>query len=97
MTRAGATVSVLLGFAASMFWLIFVHEKEAKAIGLCELLTGKATLVADATPMSFAFLLQWVDPNVVALPISFVLAVVVSLATKRFTDEHLAHCFKHIH
>ncbi|GKT37625.1 sodium:solute symporter family protein, partial [Aduncisulcus paluster] len=36
MTKKAAKVSMVGGFSASMFWLLFVHAKEAKAIGLCK-------------------------------------------------------------
>lgn len=94
MTKAGAKISMVGGFAFSMFWLLFIHLKEAKPIGLCQALTGKATLVADAAPMSWMWLLQWVDPNVVALPVSLALAVGVSLATRRMEQKHLDLCWE---
>ncbi|WP_456324353.1 sodium:solute symporter family protein [Desulfonauticus submarinus] len=81
MTPLGAKCSLVGGFIFSMFWLLFIHLKEAKAIGLCKLLFGKVTLVAGATKGSWIWLLQWVDPNVVALPVSFLLAIGVSLFT----------------
>ncbi len=94
MTKRGAKISMVGGFATSMFWLLFIHAKEAKVIGLCEALTGKATLVADATPMSWIWLLQWVDPNVVALPISALLAVGASYVTRRMEEHHLDLCWE---
>lgn len=94
MTKLGAKVSMVGGFASSMFWLLFIHIKEAKPIGLCEALTGKVTLVADATPMSWVWLLQWVDPNVVALPVSVLLAVGVSYASRRMEQKHLELCWE---
>lgn len=93
MTKLGAKVSMVGGFAFSMFWLLFIHLKEAKPIGLCQALTGKVTLVAEATPMSWPWLLQWVDPNVVALPVSLILAVGVSLASRRLEEKHLDLCW----
>lgn len=96
MTKTAAKVSMVGGFGVSMFWLLFIHLKEAKPIGLCEALTGKVTLVADATPMSWMWLMQWVDPNVVALPVSLALAVGVSLATRRIEQAHLDLCWEDI-
>ena len=93
MTKIGAKISMVGGFGFSMFWLLFVHLSEAGSIGLCQALTGKVTLVADATPMSWLWLMQWMDPNVVALPVSLVLAVVVSLATRRMEQKHLDLCW----
>jgi len=94
MTKAGAISSMVGGFCISMFWLLFVHIKEAKALGLCELLTGQPTLAAAAPQGSWVWLLQWVDPNVVALPFSFLLAVGISLASNRFDSEHLDACWR---
>lgn len=94
MTKRGAKVSMVGGFAFSMFWLLFIHVKEAKTIGLCQAIFGKVTLVADATPMSWPWLLQWVDPNVVALPVSLLLAVGVSYATRRMEQKHLELCWE---
>ena len=94
MTRAGAISSMIGGFCVSMFWLVFVHAKEAKALGLCEWITGHSTLVAGAPQGSWIWLLQWVDPNVVALPISFTLAVGVSLVSNGFDSRHLEYCWR---
>ncbi|NJB68705.1 SSS family solute:Na+ symporter [Desulfobaculum xiamenense] len=93
MTRAGAIVSMLGGFAASMFWLLFVHLKESASIGVCEALTGLPSIAAAAAKGSWPWLLQWVDPNVVALPVSFALAVGVSLMTKPLDEAHVARCW----
>jgi len=94
MTKIAAKISMVGGFSFSMFWLLFIHLKEAKPIGLCEALTGKVTLVADAAPMTWVWLLQWVDPNVVALPVSLILAVGVSYATRRMEQKHLELCWE---
>lgn len=93
MTKTAAKVSMVGGFFFSMFCLLFIHLKEAAAIGLCQALTGKVTLVADATKGSWLFMLQWVDPNVLALPFSLLLAVGVSLMTARPDEEHLDLCW----
>ncbi len=85
VTRKGAITSMVGGFAVSFFWLLFVHKKEAAAIGLCKALTGKVTLLGY----------PWVvvDPNLIALPISIILIIIVSLMTPRMDDEHVEKCF----
>lgn len=93
MTRSGAVASMGIGFFSSMFWLLFVFEKVAGEIGLCAALTGAPTLVAGAAKGSWIWLLQWVDPNVAALPVSFLAAILVSLATADFDEEHIEHCW----
>lgn len=92
-TRAGAAASMVGGFGMSMFWLLFIHEKEAKAIGLCESLFGKPTLVSDAAKGSWVWLLQWVDPNIVALPLALLVMIAISLATS-MDREHTDYCWR---
>jgi len=89
VTRAGVIASMVVGFLVTSFWLLFVKAAEAGAVGLVQKLTdGKPSILADHP--------NWpvVDPLVVALPISIVVLIIVSLLTKRMDDEHLAKCFK---
>ncbi len=88
MTRAGAISSMFVGFFGSAFWLLFVHQKEAEALGLCKFIFNKPTLTG----------FPWVvvDPIVVILPISLLTAVFVSFFTKKLPKEHIDSCFKHI-
>jgi SSS family solute:Na+ symporter len=89
-TKAGAIVSILVGFGVSAFWLVLVKAKEASTIGLVQKLTegGKPSILADAP--------NWpvVDPLLVALPLSAVAFLVVSLLTRPPGEEHLSKCFK---
>jgi SSS family solute:Na+ symporter len=84
-TRAGAVVSFIGGIATSSFWLAFMHAKEAVPLGFCKAIFGIPTLSGKG-------MLSQVDPIVVALPVSAILMVVVSLATKR-TDEETKTLF----
>lgn len=88
MTRAGAIWSMVVGFAVTAFWVTFIKAQEAATIGLCEKLFGKASLLQDVP--------NWpvVEPIVVALPISMVTAIVVSLFTQPPSQEQLERCFK---
>jgi SSS family solute:Na+ symporter len=88
ITRAGAVVSMAVGFSVSLFWLLFIKAREAGAIGLVKWVTGgKSSLVEDA--------LNWpsVDPIVIALPLSILTAVLVSAVTRPPDADHLARCF----
>lgn len=87
MTRAGAIASILVGFLVTAFWLLFIKDTEARAIGLCHALFGKHSLLLDKATWPV------VDPIVVALPISIVVAVVVSLLTQPPAKDHLDKCF----
>ncbi len=80
---------MIAGFAMTTFWLTFVKAQEAQAIGLVKLVApaGKYSILADYP--------NWpvVDPIVIALPLSAIVAVVVSLLTKPPSREHLERCF----
>ena len=86
MTRAGAIASLVSGTILSLFWLVFVHVKESSALGICEFLFGKPSLLSGTW--------QFVDPILVAFPIAFVIGVVVSLLTNPPDEGHLEKCFK---
>jgi SSS family solute:Na+ symporter len=88
ITRAAAAASMLVGFAVSLFWLLFIKAREAGAIGLVKLVTdGKSSLVEDR--------LNWpsVDPIIVALPLAILTLIVVSAFTRPPDASHLARCF----
>ena len=88
MTKAAAIASMLVGFGATTFWLVFVKAQEAGAIGLVQKLTdGKPSILAD-TP-------NWpvVDPIVVALPLAILAAIIVTLATRPMAKAHVDYCF----
>jgi SSS family solute:Na+ symporter len=88
MTKAGAIWSMIVGFLVTAFWLLFIKDQEARALGLCYRLFEKHSLLLDKP--------NWpvVDPILVALPISLIVAVVVSLLSKPPSQEHLDTCFK---
>lgn len=85
MTREGAIASLLVGTFSSLFWLTFVHASEAAPLGISQALFGKATLLTGTWTV--------VDPILVATPLALVVAVVVSLATKPPSEEHLKACY----
>jgi SSS family solute:Na+ symporter len=88
-TRAGAIAGLVTGTFVSLFWLVFVHQKEAIPLGIAKMILGRDVLIPS---------MPWpvVDPIVVALPLAFVATVVVSLATKPPESEHLDRCFEGI-
>ncbi len=88
MTKRGAIASMLVGFLGTAFWLMFIHEKEAAAIGLCKFIFNKPCLAVH--PWSV------VDPIVVILPLSLITAFSVSMFTKKLSKDHIEACFKHI-
>lgn len=82
MTRAGAIASMLVGFVVTALWLLFVKVPEIGAVGLV-----KQSLLAGSP--------NWpvVDPLVIALPLSTLTAILVSLMTRPPEAAHLARCF----
>ena len=87
-TGVAAKASMLCGFFCSLTWMLFFHEQESKAIGLCKALVGRDTLA----PLPWAM----IDPQVVALPLSFIVFVVVALMTQPVSEETLRRAFRHI-
>ncbi len=85
MTTKGAIASMIVGLITSSFWLLFVHFKEAKALGICKAIFGTNSLLSGK--------IIFVDALVIALPLSIITAIVVSLLTKPMEDKHLNKCF----
>ncbi len=73
-TKPGVISSMLVGLCSSLIVMAFFHQKEAAALGISEALFGKTTLAG----------FPWVvvDPIVIALPLSTITLVAVSLITK---------------
>ena len=80
-TREGAIASILAGVFSSLFWLIFVFGKTATSLGICKFLTGYPMLIST---------MPWpyVDTMIIALPISIIFLVVVSLLTKPLDEKY---------
>lgn len=85
-TTAGAIAGLIVGTFTSVFWMIFVHKSEATALGISKFIIGRDMLITQ---------MPWpvVDPIVVALPLAFLVTVIVSLMTKPMEDKHLDMCF----
>lgn len=86
MTKEGAIASLLVGTFSSLFWLAFVHKSEAVPLGISKALFGVDTILTGTWTV--------VDPILVATPLAFVVAIIVSLMTKPTPKEHLNECFK---
>ncbi|MDD3324283.1 MAG: sodium:solute symporter family protein [Sulfurospirillaceae bacterium] len=85
MTRQGAIFSMFIGAFVSSFWLLFVHFQEAKVLGLCKALFGVDSLLSGK--------IIYVDALLIALPLSSLSAVVVSVLTKPEDKKHIDMCF----
>lgn len=75
VTCAAAKASMLTGTLVTAFWLVFIKDAEAQALGICHSLFGVTSLLVKSP--------NWpvVDPLLVALPLSALALVVVSAFT----------------
>lgn len=87
-TKAGAKASILCGFFLSLLWMIFVHGQESKAIGLARILFGSDSLLGHPWNM--------IDPQIIALPVSFLVFVLVSMVSQPVKTETVKNAFRHI-
>lgn len=85
-TTAGAIAGLVVGTFASVLWMVFVHKAEASVLGISKFIIGRDMLITQ---------MPWpvVDPIVVALPLAFLVTIIVSLMTKPMDDKHLDMCF----
>ncbi len=86
MTTQGAIASMIVGLIVSSFWLVFVHFKEAKSLGIAKALTGSHSILSGK--------IIFVDALIIALPLSILTAIIVSILTKPMCEKHLEKCFK---
>ena len=77
---------MIVGLIVSSFWLMFVHFKEAKALGICKAIFGTDSILSGK--------IIFVDALVIALPLSILTAIIVSFITKPMDEKHLQKCFK---
>jgi SSS family solute:Na+ symporter len=89
ITKNGALSGFFTGAFASILWMAFVHSKESVPMGLCKAIFRVDTL-AGASKW------QYMDPLIIALPLSIVVTIAVSMMTKAPTEEHLKKCFEGI-
>lgn len=89
ITRLGAIAGIVSGTIVSLFWLMFVFAKTAKGLGICMALFGVETLLPTA-PWPF------IDVMLIAVPVSAIFTIVVSLLTKPPAQEVIDGAFKNI-
>lgn len=88
-TRQGAIAGIVSGTITSLFWLLFVFKKTAAPLEISNLLTGQPILFTS---------MPWpvVDAILIAVPVSLIFTIVVSLFTKPMNPEHVDKCYKGI-
>jgi SSS family solute:Na+ symporter len=75
-TRQGALASFWTGLIVGLFTLVFLHQKEAAALGICKLFFGRNVLM-ETYPFPV------IDPIIFALPLSIIAIITGSLLTKK--------------
>ena len=78
-TRQGVISSMIVGFLTIAFFYIFVHAREAEGLGICKFVFGKGCLAENSW-------IKLMDPTFVAVPLSALTMIFVSLFTRK-TDE----------
>ena len=89
ITKSGAIAGILSGTFVSLFWLIFVFKKTAVGLGICNFLLGVETIIPTA-PWPF------IDVMLIAVPVSAIFTIVVSLLTKPPAQEVVDKAFSQI-
>ena len=82
VTKAGAVASMLVGAVVTVFWLAYVKMPECTVIGLV-----KKSILTDVPNWPY------VDSLLIALPLSALTMIIVSLLTRPPEEAHLAQCF----
>jgi SSS family solute:Na+ symporter len=87
-TKTAAKASILTGFFVSLIWMLLFHGNESKAIGFCRVIFGRDTLTG----------LPWnmIDSQIIALPLSCLVFIIVSLLTRPVKPELVQRAFRHI-
>jgi SSS family solute:Na+ symporter len=89
MTRAAAITSMLVGFATSLAWLVFVHGRTSAGLGISQALFGTPNVV----PAGWSLTWTVVDPLVVALPLSLLTAVIVAHLSRPMDRAYVDYVF----
>ena len=88
-TKPGAIAGILSGTFTSLFMLVFVYKKTATGLGICQFLFGQPMLINT---------MPWyaMDVMLVAIPVSIIFTIVVSLLTQPMDDKFLDNAFEGI-
>ena len=89
ITRLGAIAGIVSGTFVSLFWLTFVFKKTAVGLGICKFIFGVETIL-PAAPWPF------IDVMLIAVPVSAIITIVVSLITKPPAQDVIDKAFKNI-
>ena len=88
-TKQGAYAGIISGILVSIIWLTFVFQKTAVGLGICKYLFGVPSLIP-------IYPLPFIDVMLIAVPISAIFTIVVSLLTKKPEKDLVNNAFKQI-
>jgi len=92
MPKKAAKWGMVLGFVTSLIWILFVHESESKPLLLCKAIFGVDSLAYFMG--SAGETIKMIDPIFVALPVSIIATIVLSVIFKNdLSKEHKIKCF----
>jgi len=89
INKQAALWGFLSGVVVSLFWLFFIHTKESQSLLVCKALFGVDSLAAGSK-------WEFVDPLIVALPISILVTIIAGFFGKQLPEEHINKCFQGI-
>ncbi len=89
MTRSAAVASIATGLVTSVLWMVFINARTAAGLGLCQMLFGTPALTHAAWSPTWSV----VDPVLIGLPASTLVALVVSLLTRPLPAAHIGWVF----
>jgi SSS family solute:Na+ symporter len=93
ISKKAVIVGMISGFVVGVFWIFFVHEKQASSLQICNLLLGKVSLFKETSWAKLGL----VDPIVISLPISSIVTAILGFTSKAdISEEHVEKCFKGI-
>jgi SSS family solute:Na+ symporter len=89
INKTAAVSGFLAGFLVALFMTLFTHTKESALLLLCNALFGKASIVLGTK-------WEFVDPLVIALPVSALVTLIANNFGKRLPAKHVDACFEGI-
>jgi solute:Na+ symporter, SSS family len=93
ISTKAVVAGMITGFVVGIFWIFFIHEKEAASLQLCNALFGKTSLVKETSLAKLAL----VDPIIIALPASILATFIGAMVSKNnLSKEHVDNCFSGI-
>lgn len=78
-TRMAVIWSMGIGFASCALMYLLIHIRESSGLGVCNLLFGTECLASNSW-------LRFMDPAIIAVPLSFLTLIIVTLVTRRSNE-----------